>query len=180
MGKSAQKKKSKHKIMANIQSNSNQNENKCRICLSGCSLIIPCDCVANFAFVHSNCLENWLEMTDHQFCDICRFKYIMNRKKKSWIHCIKEQTQQTEELIEMCVRTVNIVHILLLGIVVFFCLNTSSYKIRGVFCFLVALRGVNLLRTWILLIVMLYRNWSEWRKTHLKVTVFPNPKRMAQ
>ncbi len=172
--------KSKHKIMANIESNSNQNQNRCRICLSGGSLIIPCDCVANFAFVHSDCLENWLEMTAHQFCDICRFKYIMNRKKKSWIECIKEQTQKTEELIEMCIRTVNIVHILLLGIVVFFCLNTSSHKIRGVFCFLVALRGVNLLRTCKLLIVMVFTNYSQWRKTHLKVTVFPNPKRMAQ
>lgn len=46
-------------------------------------LIKPCNCRGSFAYVHQVCLANWLRVTKHKNCDICRFKFKLHYHRKS-------------------------------------------------------------------------------------------------
>ena len=60
-------------------------EKFCRICSrSDGKLITPCDCRGIFAFAHEECLNQWLEFTKSNDCDICRFQYITEKRTKSF------------------------------------------------------------------------------------------------
>lgn len=82
------------------------NTDACRICLRGPidagigsksePLIAPCNCRDIFAHVHASCLAQWLEATGHQFCDICRFKFIAVSEKKSLMDWFKEEEEGTD------------------------------------------------------------------------------------
>lgn len=70
---------------------------RCRICnLGEPGLITPCQCRGSFAFVHASCLNQWLETTNQERCDICRFKYEMTKKKKNLCNFLSQEGKFTE------------------------------------------------------------------------------------
>lgn len=82
---------------------------ECRICLFGpktssisgnstANLITPCNCQGKFAYVHQSCISRWVEITGHEFCDICRLKFIMTKKRKSFFEWLHEEFQDGKEL----------------------------------------------------------------------------------
>ena len=62
----------------------------CRICLDEDNLenlIQPCDCTGTAAYVHEECLLNWLKVSKRTDCEICKFEYDtveVEEKKITW------------------------------------------------------------------------------------------------
>ena len=81
-----------------------ENQLRCRICLFGLKcfpndiLITPCNCNENFAYVHSSCISRWVEVTGHEFCHVCKLKFIMTKRQKSFCEWLHDQNQEREEL----------------------------------------------------------------------------------
>ena len=64
----------------------------CRICSrSDAKLITPCNCRGIFAYAHEKCLDEWLEFTQSTECDICQFKYIVEKRKKSVLNWLLDE-----------------------------------------------------------------------------------------
>ena len=98
---------------------------KCKICfniieekdIKNNLAINPCNCQASYAFAHTKCLNERLEMTGHQSCDVCRFEFVMDKHPKSqWIWF--RQFIGTEDFIELLVRVINVLHICIIGYIV--------------------------------------------------------------
>lgn len=47
------------------------------------NLIRPCNCRGEFSYVHNVCLSNWIEGTRKENCDICLFKYKVQKVPRS-------------------------------------------------------------------------------------------------
>lgn len=81
-----------------------ENQLRCRICLFGekCFsndiLITPCNCKEKFAYVHPSCISLWIQITGYEFCDVCKLKFIMNKRQKSFCEWLHEQNQEREKL----------------------------------------------------------------------------------
>lgn len=74
----------------------------CRICLSSSPpLITPCECRAQFAYVHAYCLNQWLETTQVDRCDICRFRFKYRKRRRNMFDWFKEQGKVTEFMEEI-------------------------------------------------------------------------------
>jgi len=150
------------------QNNIQQQIQRCRICLRRDQLIMSCNCKKDFAFVHKYCLSRWLELTGHQFCDLCQFRFIMKREQKSYKSWLFEHSEQMETLLEICVRTMNIAHIYILGLIAL-----SLFDVRLLFKLVIGifmiLRTVNIVRLWGLLIARHITEYKDLKKNHLNV-----------
>lgn len=56
-------------------------------------LIRPCECRGEFAYAHQICLADWLETTQHEHCDVCRFKYNIRYIERSIFDWLFESQQ---------------------------------------------------------------------------------------
>jgi len=71
--------------------------NECRICLENDSnenLLIPCHCSGTAAYVHRNCLSNWMVIRGTDLCNICNSTYsgiLYKKKQKNVIHYLREE-----------------------------------------------------------------------------------------
>lgn len=65
-------------------------------------LIRPCECRGEFAYAHKICLANWLEITRHEYCDICRFRYIVRFVERTFFDWIFETQQVKSSLVATC------------------------------------------------------------------------------
>lgn len=57
----------------------------CRICLEttcdgGGPMINPCGCTGTAANVHSSCLTRWLQVSGHDYCEVCYQRLSVNRR----------------------------------------------------------------------------------------------------
>ena len=102
-------KKQNQQTDQNDQNDQKDDNMECRICLFGpksslingnstANLITPCNCQGKFAYVHQSCISRWVEITGHEFCDICRLKFIMTKKRKSFSNWLHEEFQDGKEL----------------------------------------------------------------------------------
>jgi len=162
--------------MAVNQINAHQQIQTCRICLGRDQLIMSCNSKNDFAYVHEYCLNRWLELTGYQFCDLCQFKFILKRENKSYKSWLLEHNEQIETLLELCVQTINIVHIYVLGLIALLLFNVRLFFkcIIGMF---VVLRTFNIIRLWGLLITRHIGEYKDWKKNHLNVKAQTNPNR---
>jgi len=57
-----------------------EEEDECRICRGpaeeGDTLFSPCKCAGSIRLVHQDCLENWLQVTGGNKCELCKTKFI--------------------------------------------------------------------------------------------------------
>ena len=139
-----------------------------------------CNCRKEFAFVHFKCLKEWLELTAHQFCDICGFNYIIEKGFKTRWEWFSDNTEEFETGMEMLAKTVNILHCLFLGLVV--CSLVKSIIGRTIIpqyilAIILSIRFYNIIRIWFEFVVRLRRESQEWEKSNFTIHIFANPKR---
>ncbi|NXP02500.1 MARH3 ligase, partial [Thinocorus orbignyianus] len=57
----------------------------CRICHEGSSqedLLSPCECTGTLGTIHRSCLEHWLSSSDTSYCELCHFRFAVERKPR--------------------------------------------------------------------------------------------------
>ncbi|KAB1281467.1 E3 ubiquitin-protein ligase MARCH3 [Camelus dromedarius] len=57
----------------------------CRICHEGSSqedLLSPCECTGTLGTIHRSCLEHWLSSSNTSYCELCHFKFAVERKPR--------------------------------------------------------------------------------------------------
>ncbi|GFU30426.1 e3 ubiquitin-protein ligase MARCH3 [Nephila pilipes] len=62
-----------------------ENNPMCRICYNGPSrerLVRPCKCKGTIEYVHRHCLERWLESTNCETCELCRYHFTTRKTRK--------------------------------------------------------------------------------------------------
>lgn len=71
---------------------------KCRICLDfekdGEKLVSPCRCKGTVGLMHSSCLNQWIEISANEQCEICKCAYDMRKSKPTcmmWLEQIARQ-----------------------------------------------------------------------------------------
>ncbi|NWS46411.1 MARH3 ligase, partial [Probosciger aterrimus] len=55
----------------------------CRICHEGSSqedLLSPCKCTGTLGTIHRSCLERWLTSSNTSYCELCHFRFAVERK----------------------------------------------------------------------------------------------------
>ena len=69
----------------------------CRICLEGGdsgNLMEVCDCSGSCRYVHQECLEKWMDISQNRSCEICRAVYKHNYQPK--VVCDEEMSDVEE------------------------------------------------------------------------------------
>ncbi|XP_077564274.1 E3 ubiquitin-protein ligase MARCHF3-like [Haemaphysalis longicornis] len=83
----------------------------CRICFRGAragSLLTPCNCRGTIGFVHKACLEEWLSRRNTDECNICSYKFQVERTAKSfweWLRDPNNHSNRCYILIDMFLST---------------------------------------------------------------------------
>lgn len=55
----------------------------CKICLEDTGILLsPCKCKGSAAFVHAECLEEWLKISERTSCEICQHEYLLKESYK--------------------------------------------------------------------------------------------------
>ncbi|NWX43760.1 MARH3 ligase, partial [Steatornis caripensis] len=57
----------------------------CRICHEGSSqedLLSPCKCTGTLGTIHRSCLERWLSSSNTSYCELCHFRFAVERKPR--------------------------------------------------------------------------------------------------
>ncbi|NXW50766.1 MARH3 ligase, partial [Nyctiprogne leucopyga] len=60
----------------------------CRICHEGSSqedLLSPCECTGTLGTIHRSCLEHWLSSSNTSYCELCHFRFAVERKPRPWV-----------------------------------------------------------------------------------------------
>ncbi|NXR05759.1 MARH3 ligase, partial [Semnornis frantzii] len=57
----------------------------CRICHEGSSqedLLSPCECMGTLGTIHRSCLERWLSSSNTNCCELCHFRFAVERRPR--------------------------------------------------------------------------------------------------
>lgn len=149
----------------------------CRICMKGSSksLITPCDCKGIYAHVHPACLNEWLETTGSDHCDICRYKYNMSKSPKTICDWIKDENKSSD----LSTTAINLgisLFILFLAFVV--CWNIYGVITPVLFWMLAIFTLFWIIYIFGMLLLYIYTEvskYNKWKKDHFKVRVRDNP-----
>ncbi|GCB62149.1 E3 ubiquitin-protein ligase MARCHF3 [Scyliorhinus torazame] len=158
----------------------------CRICHE-CSnqedLLSPCECTGTLGTIHRSCLEHWLSSSNTSYCELCHFKFSVERKPRPLIEWLRNPGPRHEK------RT-------LFGDIVCFLFITPLATVSGWLClrgavdhlhFSSRLEAVGLIAlTVALFTIYLFwtlvsfryhcRLYNEWRRTNQRVIVLiPKP-----
>ncbi|XP_009905225.2 E3 ubiquitin-protein ligase MARCHF3 [Dryobates pubescens] len=151
----------------------------CRICHEGNgqeNLLSPCQCMGTLGAIHRSCLERWLSSSNTNCCELCHFRFAVERKPKPLLEWLRSPGPQHEK------RT-------LFGDMVCFLFITPLATISGWLClrgavdhlhFSSRLEAVGLIAlTVALFTIYLFwtlvsfryhcRLYSEWRRTNQQV-----------
>ncbi|KAH0628167.1 hypothetical protein JD844_008990 [Phrynosoma platyrhinos] len=64
----------------------------CRICHEGSSqedLLSPCECTGTLGTIHRSCLEHWLSSSNTTYCELCHFRFAVERKPRPLVEVSK-------------------------------------------------------------------------------------------
>ncbi|XP_048384338.2 E3 ubiquitin-protein ligase MARCHF3 [Stegostoma tigrinum] len=151
----------------------------CRICHEGSNqedLLSPCECTGTLGTIHRSCLEHWLSSSNTSYCELCHFKFSVERKPRPLIEWLRNPGPQHEK------RT-------LFGDIVCFLFITPLATISGWLClrgavdhlhFSSRLEAVGLIAlTTALFTIYLFwtlvsfryhcRLYNEWRRTNQRI-----------
>ncbi|NXP76664.1 MARH3 ligase, partial [Ramphastos sulfuratus] len=67
------------------QSRSFSDQPMCRICHEGSSqedLLSPCECMGTLGTIHRSCLEHWLSSSNTSSCELCHFRFAVERRPR--------------------------------------------------------------------------------------------------
>lgn len=134
-------------------------------------LIRPCECRGEFAFAHRICLENWIETTQHEYCDICRFRYNLEFIERSFFDWIFE-TQQLKSLLWRACIIVLMLYICTLGTI-----NSRRRKKQVIDILILTSSYIWLLGCFVSIAIYSYngfRDFKIWKRTNRRVVVQRN------
>jgi hypothetical protein len=179
-----------------------QKEELCRICSKMSDLkdikinplIHPCDCQEENSYAHKLCIDQRLEETKHEFCDICRFKFIMTKTPKTLRQWIKSDFNW-EDFIELSIRTINLVQIcLLVAGLWYYEVNPYQSKeflkiiiisreevvvmvsyIYRILAFLLSYRWLYIIYLWLSFSFESMAYYSHWKRLNFNIEVKSNP-----
>ncbi|KFQ82043.1 E3 ubiquitin-protein ligase MARCH3, partial [Phaethon lepturus] len=72
----------------------------CRICHEGSSqedLLSPCECTGTLGTIHRSCLEHWLSSSNTSYCELCHFRFAVERKPRPLVEWLKNPGPQHEK-----------------------------------------------------------------------------------
>ncbi|XP_071586392.1 E3 ubiquitin-protein ligase MARCHF3 isoform X1 [Heliangelus exortis] len=64
----------------------------CRICHEGSSqedLLSPCECTGTLGTIHRSCLEHWLSSSNTSYCELCHFRFAVERKPRPLVEWLR-------------------------------------------------------------------------------------------
>lgn len=135
-------------------------------------LIRPCECRGEFAFAHRICLENWIETTQHEYCDVCRFKYnieFIERPLFDWIF----ETQHLKGLLKRACVILLVIYICTLGTIV------CRHMRKGFLNLIILISSyIWLFGCFVSVAVFSYNafiDFRSWKRTNRRVVVQQNP-----
>lgn len=91
----------------------------CRICHEGSSqedLLSPCECTGTLGTIHRSCLEHWLSSSNTSYCELCHFRFAVERKPRPLVevsfryHCrlYNEWRRTNQRVILLIPKSVNV------------------------------------------------------------------------
>ncbi|CAM4563730.1 E3 ubiquitin-protein ligase MARCHF3 isoform X2 [Caretta caretta] len=72
----------------------------CRICHEGSSqedLLSPCECMGTLGTIHRSCLERWLSSSNTSYCELCHFRFAVERKPRPLVEWLRNPGPQHEK-----------------------------------------------------------------------------------
>uniref|UniRef100_A0A9L0SN25 E3 ubiquitin-protein ligase MARCHF3 n=1 Tax=Equus caballus TaxID=9796 RepID=A0A9L0SN25_HORSE len=72
----------------------------CRICHEGSSqedLLSPCECTGTLGTIHRSCLEHWLSSSNTSYCELCHFRFAVERKPRPLVEWLRNPGPQHEK-----------------------------------------------------------------------------------
>ncbi|XP_030326015.1 E3 ubiquitin-protein ligase MARCH3 isoform X3 [Strigops habroptila] len=72
----------------------------CRICHEGSSqedLLSPCKCTGTLGTIHRSCLERWLTSSNTSYCELCHFRFAVERKYRPLVEWLRNPGPQHEK-----------------------------------------------------------------------------------
>uniref|UniRef100_A0A8C5XAA2 RING-type E3 ubiquitin transferase n=1 Tax=Malurus cyaneus samueli TaxID=2593467 RepID=A0A8C5XAA2_9PASS len=79
----------------------------CRICHEGSSheeLLSPCECTGTLGTIHRSCLEHWLSSSNTSYCELCHFRFAVERKTDCWEVGQGESSSRLPKLLHVGLR----------------------------------------------------------------------------
>ncbi|XP_062369409.1 E3 ubiquitin-protein ligase MARCHF3 [Cinclus cinclus] len=83
-----------------VQSNPFNDRPICRICHEGSSheeLLSPCECTGTLGTIHRSCLEHWLSSSNTSYCELCHFRFAVERKPRPLVEWLRNPGPQHEK-----------------------------------------------------------------------------------
>ncbi|XP_027564856.1 E3 ubiquitin-protein ligase MARCH3 isoform X1 [Neopelma chrysocephalum] len=71
----------------------------CRICHEGSShegLLSPCECTGILGTIHRTSLEHWLSFSNTSYCELCHFRFAVERKPRPLVEWLRNPGPQHE------------------------------------------------------------------------------------
>ncbi|KAM4050483.1 E3 ubiquitin-protein ligase MARCHF3 isoform 2-T3 [Anomaloglossus baeobatrachus] len=72
----------------------------CRICHEGSNqedLLSPCECTGTLGTIHRSCLEHWLSSSNTSYCELCHFRFSVERKPRPLVEWLRNPGPQHEK-----------------------------------------------------------------------------------
>lgn len=72
----------------------------CRICHESSTqedLLSPCECTGTLGTIHRSCLEHWLSASNTSYCELCHFRFAVERKPRPFSEWLKNPGPQHEK-----------------------------------------------------------------------------------
>lgn len=112
----------------------------CRICLKGeelnNKLMKVCKCERHFEQVHRKCIENWIQLTSSEFCDLCDFRFNLKKFKMNYLDYLNLECDNNSNFIFFTILILLVLYVLSIGFVLayFIYFNISQSIGLVLFC----------------------------------------------
>ncbi|CAJ0605592.1 unnamed protein product [Cylicocyclus nassatus] len=173
----------------------------CRVCLCGETsipylgkspgepLISPCHCKGTMGLYHRSCLEHWLSISRTYWCEICKFRYEVGRRKQGFLSYIRDNwhcygaSSEGHSIAGDCACLLILLPLTIGGSIL--CLQSAAEKLqyvneKGDFervheivaLGLMALFLIVIFGFWVVFMVMFYsKDFYMWQKKNMKLYV---------
>jgi len=150
----------------------------CRICHDGEAterLISPCMCSGSMALVHRTCIEKWLSTANHDNCELCHHKYLIEKHPRPFVNWLCEPGVEDDQ--RNLVGDIVCFFLLtpLAAISTYLCATGAAFYLEekksesiGLICLCVVL--VLIYMVWVILTIKYHLQvWFIWRENHQEI-----------
>ncbi|KAM5192889.1 E3 ubiquitin-protein ligase MARCHF3 isoform 1-T1 [Mantella aurantiaca] len=154
----------------------------CRICHEGSNqedLLSPCECTGTLGTIHRSCLEHWLSSSNTSYCELCHFRFSVERKPRPLVEWLRNPGPQHEKRTLFGDMVCFLFITPLATISGWLCLRgavdhlhfSSRLEAVGLIALTVALFTIYLFWTLVSIVSFRYhcRLYNEWRRTNQRV-----------